>query len=185
MTSPRLLLSAEAIAARVAELGARITRDFAGAELTVVCTLKGGFIFAADLARAIDLPVRIEFLRGESYGDATTSSGAVRVTLEPDALLNGRDVLLVEDIIDTGRTASRLLDVLRAHRPARLSVCALLHKPAREVVPVPIDYLGFTIDDVFVVGYGLDHAGLWRNLPYVGVLPTDDTESRVTVPRGR
>ena len=173
MPSPLSLLSAETIAARVAELGAQISRDFAGGELTLVCTLKGGFVFAADLARAIDLPLRIEFLRGESYGAGTASTGNVRVTLEPDALLTGRNILLVEDILDTGRTAARLLDVLRAHRPARLAVCALLHKPARTVVPVPADYVGFVLDDVFVVGYGMDLAGLWRNLPYVGVLPPD------------
>lgn len=170
---PAPLLSADAIAARVAELGREITEAFAGEELILACTLKGGFVFAADLARAIDLPVRIEFLRGESYGHGTASSGTVHVTLEPDVLLTGRNVLLVEDIIDTGRTAARLLELLQAHRPARLAVCALLHKPAREVVPIPVDFLGFTIEDVFVIGYGLDHAGLWRNLPYVGVLPTD------------
>ncbi len=166
----RTLISADALAARVAELGADITRDYAGKEPVLVCTLKGAIIFTADLARTIDLPVRIEFVRGESYGADTESSGEVRITMEPDFLLTGRDVILVEDIVDTGLTVARLLDVLRAHKPASLKVCALLHKPARQVVHVPIDYLGFTIEDVFVVGYGLDHGGLYRNLPYVGVL---------------
>jgi hypoxanthine phosphoribosyltransferase len=165
----RELISPEALAARVRELGAAVTRDYAGRDLVLAVDLKGSFVFAADLARAIDLPLRIEFLRGESYGDSTVSSGEVRITIEPDVLLAGRDVLLVEDIVDTGRTSSRLLDVLKAHKPASLKVCALLHKPARRVVDVPVDYLGFTIDDVFVVGYGLDHAGLHRNLPYIGV----------------
>lgn len=165
----RELISAETIAARVRELGAAIARDYAGKDLVLVAALKGSFVFAADLARAIDLPLRIEFLRGESYGDGTVSSGEVRVTIEPDVLLAGRDVLLVEDIVDTGRTSSRLLGVLEAHKPASLKVCSLLHKPARRVIDVPVDYLGFTIDDVFVVGYGLDHAGFHRNLPYIGV----------------
>lgn len=146
-----------------------ITRDYTGKDLVLACVLKGGFIFAADLARVIDLPLRVEFLRGESYGACTESSGAVRVTLEPDTLLAGKDVLLVEDIVDTGRTSSQLLEVLQAHRPKSLKVCSLLHKPAREVVPLAIHYLGFTIDDVFVVGYGLDRNGLHRNLPYIGV----------------
>ena len=168
------MLSAETIAARVAALGAEITRDYAGRQLVVVCTLKGGFVFAADLIRAIDTPLMVEFLRGESYGEGTTSSGVVRITQEPDMLLAGRDVLLVEDIIDTGQSAFQLLEVLRAHKPASLKTCALLHKPARQVVTVPINYLGFTIEDEFVVGYGLDHAGLWRNLPYVGVVDTEE-----------
>lgn len=165
----RILLTAETLAAKVAELGAAITRDYAGKDLVLVCALKGGFVFAADLARAINLPLRVEFLRGESYGDGTTSSGTVRITLEPDVILSGKDVLLVEDIVDTGRTSSQLLNVLKAHRPASLKLCALLHKPAREVVPLPLDYTGFTIDDVFVIGYGLDHGGLHRNLPYIAV----------------
>lgn len=169
----RVMLSAETIAARVAALGAEITRDYTGRNLVVVCTLKGGFVFTADLIRAIDTPLMVEFLRGESYGEGTTSSGVVRITQEPDMLLAGRDVLLVEDIIDTGQSAFQLLEVLRAHKPASLKTCALLHKPARQVVTVPINYLGFTIKDEFVVGYGLDHAGLWRNLPYVGVVDTE------------
>lgn len=168
--SMRNLLSAEAIATRVRELGRSISSDYAGRELVVVCALKGGFVFAADLIRAIDLPLRVEFLRGESYGDETVSSGTVRITQEPDALLAGREILLVEDIVDTGRTSFQLLEVLRAHRPVSLKVCSLLHKPARKIVHVPIDYLGFTIGDEFVVGYGLDHAGLHRNLPDIHVI---------------
>jgi hypoxanthine phosphoribosyltransferase len=164
------LLSAEAIAGRVAELGRAIARDYAGRELVLVCSLKGAFVFTADLARAIGIPLRIEFIRAESYGDATVSSGSVRIREVTDLALDGRDLLLVEDIIDTGRTSARLLEVLQAHEPASLKVAALLFKPARQVVRVPIEYLGFTIEDEFVVGYGMDHAGLHRNLPYVGVL---------------
>jgi hypoxanthine phosphoribosyltransferase len=153
----------------VAELGQDIARDYAGRDLVLVCSLKGAFVFAADLARAIGIPLRIEFIRAESYGDATVSSGSVRIREVTDLALDGRDLLLVEDIIDTGRTSSRLLEVLQAHKPASLKLASLLFKPSRQVVRVPIDYLGFTIEDVFVVGYGLDHAGLHRNLPYLGI----------------
>ena len=166
----RTLLSAEAIAARVAELGHAIARDYSGRDLVLVCSLKGAFVFAADLARAIGIPLRVEFVRAESYGDATVSSGSVRIREVTNLALDGRDLLLVEDIVDTGRTSARLLEVLRTHEPASLKLASLLFKPSRQVVPVPIDYLGFTIGDEFVVGYGLDHAGLHRNLPYIGVL---------------
>jgi hypoxanthine phosphoribosyltransferase len=163
------LIPAPSIAARVAELGAQITRDYAGKDLVLVTVLKGAFVFGADLARAIDLPLRVEFLSASSYGDGVASSGDVRVTLEPEGPLAGCDVLLVEDIVDTGATAARLLDLLRAHEPASLKLCTLLDKPSRREAPVTIDYTGLAIEDVFVVGYGLDHAGLHRNLPYVGV----------------
>jgi hypoxanthine phosphoribosyltransferase len=164
------LLSPEAIAARVAELGREIARDYAGRDLVLVCSLKGAFVFTADLARAIGIPLRIEFIRAESYGDATVSSGSVRIREVTDLALDGCDLLLVEDIIDTGRTSARLLEVLQAHQPASLKLAALLFKPSRQIVRVPIDYLGFTIADEFVVGYGMDHAGLHRNLPYLGIL---------------
>jgi hypoxanthine phosphoribosyltransferase len=170
----RIVLSAETIAARVAALGAEITRDYTGRNLVVVCTLKGGFVFAADLIRAIDTPMYVEFLRGESYSEGSASAGVVRITQEPDMLLAGRDVLLIEDIIDTGQSAFQLLEVLRAHKPATLRTCALLHKPAHQVVTIPINYLGFTINEEFVVGYGLDKGGLWRNVPYVGVVDSEE-----------
>ncbi len=166
---PLPLFSADIIAARVRELGERITRDYAGKDLVLVVVLKGAFVFGADLARAIDLPLTVEFLSASSYGDGVVPTGDVRVSLEPEGPLAGRDVLLVDDIIDTGRTARRLLDILRAHEPASLKLCALLDKPSRREVEVNVDYAGFSVDDVFVVGYGLDHAGRWRNLPYVGV----------------
>lgn len=166
----KTLLSPEDIAARVDELGREIARDYAGRELVLVCSLKGAFVFTADLARAIGIPLRIEFIRAESYGDATFSSGMVRIREVTDLALDGRDLLLVEDIVDTGRTSARLLEVLQAHKPASLHLASLLFKPARQFIPVPIKYLGFTIPDEFVVGYGMDHAGLHRNLPYIGVL---------------
>jgi len=166
------LFTAARLAERIAELGQAITRDYANQsdELVIVCVLKGSFVFAADLARAIDLPVRVEFFGVQSYGAQTTSSGVVKITLDLAHPIEGRHVLIVEDIIDTGLTLSYLGEQLKARGPASLRVCALLHKPSRMQRPVDIDYLGFTIDDVFVVGYGLDHAERYRNLPYIGVI---------------
>jgi hypoxanthine phosphoribosyltransferase len=166
----RVLLDRATIARRVADLGARISADYAGRSLLVVPVLKGSFVFAADLVRAIDLPLSVEFLGVQSYGDATRSSGAVRLTLDLACSVADRDVLLVEDIVDTGLTASYLVAQLAARGARSVALCALLHKPARQVKPVEITYLGFTIPDVFVVGYGLDAAQLHRNLPDVRVL---------------
>ena len=164
------LLTSEVIAERVREIGAAITRDYEGRSLVLVAILKGSFIFAADLVRAIALPVRIEFLGVRSYGQGTASSGVVQITQDLSNSIEGEDVLLVEDIVDTGLTVAHLLELLRTRLPRSLKVCALLHKPARLCTPVPIDYLGFTIDDHFVVGYGLDRAEAYRNLPYIGIL---------------
>jgi hypoxanthine phosphoribosyltransferase len=166
----KTLITREAIAARVAELGRDITHDYAGRNLVLVCSLKGATIFTADLARAIDLPLRLEFIRAESYGQATVSSGQVSIHEVTDLALDGCDLILVEDIVDTGRTSTQLLEVLRTHNPASLKLASLLYKPSRQIVSVPIDYLGFTIEDAFVVGYGMDYAGLYRNLPYLGIL---------------
>lgn len=168
--APAELLSAEQIRERVRALGAEIAREYAGKSLVLLCVLKGSFVFAADLARAIDLPLRIEFLGVRSYGDDTRSSGVVQITQDLTRPIAGDHVLLVEDIVDTGLTLSYLREQLLARMPASVKLCALLHKPSRTVKPVDIDYLGFTVDDVFVVGYGLDHAERYRNLPYVGVL---------------
>lgn len=189
----RILIDRTAIAARVAELGARIASDHAGRELLVVPVLRGGFVFAADLVRAIELPLAVDFLAVQSYGDATRSSGVVRITLDLERAIEGRDVLLVEDIVDTGLTSSYLLEHLAARSPRSVELCALLHKPARCVTPVAIDYLGFTIPDVFVVGYGLDAAQLHRNLPDIRVLeeghacarPPDPAPDRVAGARRR
>jgi hypoxanthine phosphoribosyltransferase len=167
----RELYSAEKIAARVRELGAQITRDYHGKELVLVGVLKGSFAFVADLARAIESThVRIEFLGVASYGDETKSSGVVQITTDLTKPVEGQHVLVVEDIVDTGLTMDYLMDNLKTRHPASVRLCALLHKPARQQKAVPIDYLGFTIDDLFVVGYGLDYAQRYRNLPFIGVL---------------
>jgi hypoxanthine phosphoribosyltransferase len=166
----RSLISPERLAGRVAELAAQITREYAGRSLVLLCVLKGSFVFAADLARAIALPMRIEFLGVRSYGDDTKSSGVVQITQDLTRPVDGDDILLVEDIVDTGLTLSYLREQLRSRNPASIKVAALLHKPARMQREVEIDYLGFTIDDVFVVGYGLDYAQRYRNLPFLGVL---------------
>jgi hypoxanthine phosphoribosyltransferase len=164
------LLSTEEIAARVRELGAEITREYAGRPLMLVCVLKGSFVFAADLARAIDLPVRIDFLGVRSYGVDTETSGVVQITHDLSRPIEGEHVMLVEDIVDTGLTIAHLINLLRTRGPASVRVCALLHKPARARIQVKIDYLGFTIEDRFVVGFGLDFAERYRNLPYIGVI---------------
>ena len=172
----RPLISSERIAERVAELALRITRDYAGRRVVLLSVLKGSFMFAADLARQIALPVRIEFLGVRSYGDDTKSSGVVQITQDLTRPVDGEDVLLVEDIVDTGLTLTYLREQLRSRNPASIKVAALLHKPARIQREVEIDYLGFTIDDVFVVGYGLDYAERYRNLRFLGVLdPTYGT----------
>jgi hypoxanthine phosphoribosyltransferase len=170
----RTLFNAAKIAARVRELGARIHEDYAADEpLVLVCVLKGSFVFAADLARAIDRRCSIEFLGVRSYGDGTESSGVVEITHDLACSIEGKHVLIVEDIVDTGLTMQYLLSNFATRKPASVKVAALLHKPARERVQVAIEYLGFTIEDVFVVGYGMDAAQEHRNLPFVGILDTD------------
>jgi hypoxanthine phosphoribosyltransferase len=171
----RVLLSAHTIAARVQQLAQDITRDYRDRELVVVVVLGGSFVFAADLVRAIELPLAIDFLGVRSYGDSTRTSGVVQITSDLARSIEGKDVVVVEDIVDTGLTLRFLIDNLRTRAPRSLRLCALLHKPARAQAPMSIDYLGFTIDDVFVVGYGLDHAQRYRNLPYVAVLSEGET----------
>ncbi|MFI5298718.1 MAG: hypoxanthine phosphoribosyltransferase [Polyangiales bacterium] len=164
-------LSQEQIAARVIELGAQLARDYEGRKLVIVVVLKGSFVFAADLIRAIDSHnLRVEMLGVRSYGEGTESTGVVQITCDLTRPIEDEDVVLVEDIVDTGLTISYLLDMLQTRKPRTLKVCALLHKPARSKIAVPIDYLGFTIEDKFVIGYGLDFAEKYRNLPYLGVL---------------
>jgi hypoxanthine phosphoribosyltransferase len=169
-SKPETLITAEAIAARIAELGKQITADKRGEDLVVISVLKGSFMFCADLIRHIDLPLNVEFLGVRSYGDSTETSGEVQITSDISHRIEGKDVLLVEDIVDTGLTLKFLLDLLARRGPRSLKLAALLHKPSRTRIPVQIDYLGFSIEDVFVVGYGLDHAQRHRNLPYVGVV---------------
>ena len=168
------LIDAGAIAERVAELGREITRDYAERELVVVPVLKGSFVFAADLLRQIDLEVEIDFLGVRSYENQQESSGVVQITTDLSHSVEGKHVLLVEDIVDTGLTVEYLHENLATRQPASVEVAALLHKPARARVPVQIDYLGFTVDDVFIVGYGLDYAQKFRNLPYLAVVTGDE-----------
>jgi hypoxanthine phosphoribosyltransferase len=167
------LIREDQIAARVQALGAQITREYAGSELVLVCVLKGSFLFCADLARAIDLPVAIEFLGLKSYGDAQTTSGVVQITSDLSRPVAGKDLLIVEDIVDTGLTMAYMRKNLATRGPRSVKLCALLHKPSRARVDTPIDYLGFEIEDVFVVGYGLDWGERYRNLPFVGVVRQD------------
>lgn len=166
-----ILLSEDRIQAKVSELGGRISADYAGKRLTLVSVLKGSLPFMADLMRSISLPVRIDLMEVSSYGGATTeSSGLVRILKDLSASIEGEEVLIVEDIIDTGLTLNYLVRYLRGKRPASLRICTLLDKPARRLVEIDVDYTGFTIPDRFVVGYGLDYGELYRNLRYVGVL---------------
>jgi hypoxanthine phosphoribosyltransferase len=164
------MIEADRIASRVRELGEQITHDYAGRTLVLVCVLKGSFLFTADLCRHIDLPLRVEFLGVRSYGEGTKSTGVVQITHDLTKPVEGADVLLVEDIVDTGLTIAYLLELFRTRKPASVKVCSLLHKPARTRITVPIDYLGFTIEDKFVVGYGLDFAERYRNMPFIGVV---------------
>ena len=164
------MISREEIQKRVSELGATITKDYADKSLVLICVLKGSFVFAADLARAIDLPLRVDFLGVRSYGEGTESSGVVQITQDLSRPIEHEDVLIVEDIVDTGLTVAHLMDLLRTRNPRSVKICALLHKPARARIQMKIDYLGFTIEDKFVIGYGLDVAERHRNLPYIGVL---------------
>src|SRR6185436_13557959 len=166
-----ILLTEEQISTRVAELGSRISADYQGRTLTLVSVLKGSLPFMADLMRAIDLPLRIDLMEVSSYGGASTeSSGLVRILKDLSASIAGEDVLIVEDIIDTGLTLNYLIRYLRGKNPATLRICTLLDKPARRLVDIPVDYRGFTIPDQFVVGYGLDYGEIYRNLRFVGVL---------------
>jgi hypoxanthine phosphoribosyltransferase len=166
-----ILLSEDQIAAKVTELGARISADYDGRPVTLVSVLKGSLPFMADLMRAIDLPLRIDLMEVSSYGgNATESSGLVRILKDLSATIENEDVLIVEDIIDTGLTLNYLVRYLRGKNPATLRICTLLDKPARRLVEIPVDYIGFEIPDQFVVGYGLDYDELYRNLRFVGVL---------------
>jgi len=165
------LFSAEQIAERVAELGAQITRDYArypGSEVVVIGVLKGSVIFLADLVRHIAAPIQIDFIGISSYGDATVSSGVVQITQDLSRPIEGKHVIVVEDIVDTGHTVHYLLQSFATRRPASIALCSLLHKPDRAEREVKIDYLGFTIPNKYVVGYGLDIAQQYRNLPFIG-----------------
>jgi len=171
---PTPLFTEAEIAARVAALGAEISRDYAGrGELLLVGVLKGAFIFLADLARRIEIPRQIDFVALSTYRGGTTDPGAVRPVMDLRSDIAGRHVLVVEDIVDTGRTLGHLMPLLAARDPASLAICALLHKGARQEVAIQPDYIGFGIPDQWVVGYGLDHAERYRALPYIGVIDAE------------
>jgi hypoxanthine phosphoribosyltransferase len=171
MNAPPILLSTEQIQERIAVLARAIERDHAGADtLHLVCVLKGAFVFLADLARAVRVPCTLDFLAVSSYAAGTTTTGEVRLLKDLDIALDGRHVVIVEDIIDTGLTLTYLLEILKARGPKTLRAACLLSKPSRRKVNVPVDYVGFEIDDHFVIGYGLDYAEQYRGLPYIGTL---------------
>lgn len=163
-------ISKEQLQERIRELGKEISRDYKGLKVDIVGVLKGCFLFMSDLIREIDVPMTCDFLRVSSYGNEQKSSGSVRFDFDVTQPITGKHILLVEDIIDTGLTMRYLIDNLASRKPGTLKVCTLLHKPSNTKQEVPIDYLGFTIPDEFVVGYGMDYRGQYRNLPYIGVL---------------
>ena len=165
-----VLFSEEQLEQRVCELAAQIDRDYAGKEPLLVSVLRGSFVFMADLVRHITLPCTVDFMAVSSYGSGTTSSGQVKIIKDLSEQIEGKDVIVVEDILDSGNTLSYLLRLLEARHPASIRLCTLLDKPERRTRPVAVQYSGFTIPDEFVVGYGLDYDEKYRNLPYIGIL---------------
>ena len=165
-----VLLSEEEVNARIRQLGEQISRDYAGKDIYLICILKGASFFACELAKRITVPVYLDFMSVSSYGSETTSSGVVKIVKDLDSPLKGKNVIVVEDIVDTGHTLSYLMGMLQGREPASLRLCTLLDKPDRRVSEVYVDYIGFTIPDKFIVGYGLDYDQKYRNLPYIGTV---------------
>lgn len=172
-----ILLSEDDLAQRVKYLGRKISEDYEGKELLIVVILKGGFIFASDLMRAITIPVQIDFMAVSSYGTGSESSGVVKILKDLNQSIEGKHVLIVEDILDSGNTLSHLVKLLQTRNPADVKICTILNKPERRVAEIDVDYLGFDIPDEFVVGYGLDYAEKYRNLPYVAILKREIYEN--------
>ncbi len=166
----RVMISEEDVDAKIAELGKQISEDYAGKQVHLVCILKGSVFFTCELAKRITVPVSLDFMSVSSYGDGTKSSGIVKIAKDLDETLEGKEVIVIEDIIDSGRTLYYLLEVLQKRQPNSLRLCTLLDKPDRRVKDVKVDYVGFEIPDEFVVGYGLDYAQKYRNLPYIGIV---------------
>lgn len=164
------MLPEEQVDARIKELGEQISRDYAGKSVHLICILKGSVYFTCELAKRISIPVTMDFMQCSSYGAKTKSSGVVKIAKDLDEPITGRDVIIIEDIIDSGRTLSHLTKLLAQRQPASLKLCTLLDKPDRRVVDVDVEYVGFQIEDKFVVGYGLDYDQQYRNLPYIGVV---------------
>lgn len=169
-----VLISEEEISKRIFEIAGRINADYKGKDLILICVLKGGVMFMCDLAKRLDLSVRLDFMSVSSYGAETTSSGVVKIIKDLDDSIAGKDVLVVEDIIDSGNTLSYLLDILEKRGPKSIKLCTLLDKPSRREKDVTVDYVCFEIEDKFVVGYGLDYDQRYRNLPYIGVMELSD-----------
>lgn len=169
----KVLLTEEEVDKRIQEIGEQISRDYAGKQVHLVCVLKGGSFFMCELAKRITVPVSLDFMSVSSYGGDTKSSGVVKIVKDLDESIQDKDVLIVEDIVDSGRTLSYLMDMMRDRGPKSLRLCTLLDKPDRRVVDVNVDYTGFQIPDEFVVGYGLDYDQRYRNLPYIGVVEFD------------
>lgn len=174
METVSVLIPEERVLARIREMAAQITKDYAGRELKLICILKGSVFFTTELAKRIGVPVKLDFMSVSSYGDETESSGRVRIVKDLDESIREQDILVIEDIIDSGHTLSFLLEMLGSRQPASIKLCTLLDKPDRRKVNVPVDYTGFEIPDEFVVGFGLDYAQRYRALPYIGVLHFDD-----------
>lgn len=170
----RVLLTEKEVDERIQAIGDEISKDYAGKQVHLVCVLKGGSFFMCELAKRITVPVSLDFMSVSSYGNATKSSGVVKIVKDLDESIKDKDVLVVEDIVDSGRTLSYLMEMLKDREPASLHLCTLLDKPERRVVDVNVDYTGFQIPDEFVVGYGLDYEQRYRNLPYIGVVEFDD-----------
>ena len=165
-----VLISEQEVEKRIQELAEQITKDQAGKEVQLICVLKGSIFFTCELAKRIPLPVTLDFMSVSSYGNETVSSGRVKIVKDLDEAIEGKNVIVIEDIIDSGRTLSYLMDLLKVRKPESLKLCTLLDKPDRRVTDVSVDYTGFEIPDKFVVGYGLDYAQKYRNLPYIGVI---------------
>lgn len=166
----RILYTEEELRRRVKEVGAQITADYCGRQPMLISVLRGSYIFMADLTRSIDLDVTVDFMAVSSYGAGTVSTGQVEIKKDLSDSIEGKDLIVVEDILDSGNTLYYLIDVLKARKPASIRICTLMDKPDRRTKPITADYVGFTIPDAFIVGYGLDYAEKYRNLPYVGVL---------------
>ena len=166
----RVLLKEDVVEKRICEVAEMISRDYAGKQVHLICILKGGVFFTCELAKRLDLPVSLDFMSVSSYGAGTKSSGVVKIIKDLDEPLEGKDVIIVEDIIDSGRTLSYLIEILKQRNPSSIRLCTLLDKPERRVKDVKVDYVCFNIPDEFVVGYGLDYAQKYRNLPFIGVV---------------
>lgn len=169
-----VLISEEDVDRKIEQMGQQITKDYAGKNVHVICVLKGGAFFMCELAKRIEVPVSMDFMAVSSYGSGTESSGSIKMIKDLDESIEGKDVLIVEDIVDSGRTLSKLIELLNTRKPASMKVCTLLDKPDRRVVDVHVDYTCFAIPDEFVVGYGLDYDQRYRNLPYIGVVRFED-----------